>query len=140
MALTLACAKCHDHKFNPVSQKEFYELYSFFNNINETGQISWDMAMPVPTLMLPTERQEQIIQMLENLSKEKKEIVQNVAAKQANDINRWVRSGSYRKIKATKPSRGPIASLRLDINLINMVNPGKKAFMERQFSKSEFPH
>lgn len=37
LGLTMECAQCHDHKYDPVSQKEYFELYAFFNNSKEKG-------------------------------------------------------------------------------------------------------
>lgn len=37
LGVTLECAHCHDHKYDPFSQKEYYQMYSFFNNVKEVG-------------------------------------------------------------------------------------------------------
>ena len=57
MGLTLMCAKCHDHKFDPISQKDYYQLSAFFNQTREIGMTGDDGDFG-PLLFLPDEKTE----------------------------------------------------------------------------------
>jgi Protein of unknown function (DUF1553)/Protein of unknown function (DUF1549)/Concanavalin A-like lectin/glucanases superfamily/Planctomycete cytochrome C len=62
MALTFECSRCHDHKFDPITAKDYYSLGAFFNSIEEAGLIQGgedgDSILPQPSLQLPSEDQE----------------------------------------------------------------------------------
>lgn len=57
LGLSLGCARCHDHKYDPITQREYYQLFSLFNNVPEKGLVK-DPVNPQPALMLPTAEQE----------------------------------------------------------------------------------
>ena len=53
LGLTLGCARCHDHKYDPVKQRDYFSLFAFFNSIDESGLYShFTRATPTPTLLL----------------------------------------------------------------------------------------
>ncbi len=56
LGITLGCARCHDHKYDPIKQKEFYEFYAFFNNISEVG-LDGQRGNAKPFLALPSAEQ-----------------------------------------------------------------------------------
>ena len=52
MGLTVECARCHTHKYDPISHDEFFSLYSFFNNVDEDGLIGYGITAPKPNLTI----------------------------------------------------------------------------------------
>jgi hypothetical protein len=60
LGLTVACAQCHDHKYDPVTQKEYYQLFAFFNNVPENG-LDGSRGNAAPAIKAPSiEQQEQL--------------------------------------------------------------------------------
>jgi len=57
LGLTLECARCHDHKYDPILTRDYYSLSAFFNSIDENGMYDHTAKVPSPSLLLPTEEQ-----------------------------------------------------------------------------------
>ncbi len=53
MGLSTGCARCHDHKYDPIRAKDYYQLFAFFNNIDgpalDGNSAKWEPTVPVPT-------------------------------------------------------------------------------------------
>jgi mono/diheme cytochrome c family protein len=69
LGLTVGCAQCHDHKYDPIKQKEYYQLYAFYNNIPENG-LDGQKGNAVPVLKIPTSEQKQDLDKLAGQIKE----------------------------------------------------------------------
>lgn len=71
LGLTVSCCQCHDHKYDPITQKDYYQLYAFFHNVPEKGLDGlWGNA--VPHLKSPTPEQQE---KLEGLAASIKELL-----------------------------------------------------------------
>lgn len=57
LGVTLGCARCHDHKYDPVTQKEFYRVFALFNNVPENGK-AFKYGNSPPIIKAPTRQQQ----------------------------------------------------------------------------------
>ncbi|AKP51527.1 DUF1553 domain-containing protein [Cyclobacterium amurskyense] len=72
MGLSMECARCHDHKYDPISQKSFYQLSAFFNSTNELGTAVYGPGqVPGPALLLTNEEQDKILNYIDSQIKSK---------------------------------------------------------------------
>ena len=79
LGLTMGCAVCHDHKLDPILQKEFYEVFAIFNNIAEKA-MDGNALLPPPSMKLPsTDQEKEQHQFDDQLAENKKQIQEAVA-------------------------------------------------------------
>ena len=95
MGLTMGCAVCHNHKFDPITQKEFYQFYAYFNNITERAMDGNAQSVP-PVVKVPTSDQieelEQVSQKIKELKAEQQKPIPEVDAEQRKweiQLPRW---------------------------------------------------
>ncbi|MBI1832183.1 MAG: DUF1549 domain-containing protein, partial [Planctomycetes bacterium] len=65
LGLTVGCGRCHEHKYDPISQKEYYQLFAYWNSIAEVGGVDRRSGTGAPVLELPTQQQQEKIAKLE---------------------------------------------------------------------------
>ena len=96
MALTMECAQCHDHKYDPISMKDYYAMGAFFNSIDEFGIMGHNTGvLPQPALLLPTPEQEKNLAALQdNIAERQRELAEHIASDSAESaFQQWLASG-----------------------------------------------
>ncbi len=91
LGLSLQCARCHDHKYDPITQREYYQLYAFFNNIDEAGLDSYfTRIVPTPTLRMSSDAQKQQLADVEARIRDASEGLSQVAGARGESFDKWL--------------------------------------------------
>ncbi len=89
MALTLNCCRCHDHKYDPISQREFYSLFAYFNNVAESGTLQGESRNTEPVLQVPTSSHRDEFTKLESQLTAATSALQSAEKNIAQEITPW---------------------------------------------------
>ena len=97
LGLTLECARCHDHKYDPVSQKEYYQLFSYFQNISESGLYSYfTSAVPTPTMRIMDDQKKANLKEL----KQKVIVAENAVIQDVKErFQEWLKTDPKSEVK-----------------------------------------
>ncbi|MBI4603701.1 MAG: DUF1553 domain-containing protein [Planctomycetes bacterium] len=91
LGLALECARCHDHKYDPIAQREYYRLFAFFNSIDESGQTShFTDSMPVPTLLLTDEATDRRLASLRGAVRERETALEQLRGAERAPFQAWL--------------------------------------------------
>ena len=134
LGITLGCARCHDHKYDPLRQKDFYSFGAFFNSIDEKG-LDGQKGNAKPFLQLPTDQQAHMQKLLLDAIKEKDKEID--AAESA-----WEQH--QRQVPVSDITNGLVAEYSFDDSLANRLQPeltakvvsGKFAFKPGRIGKA----
>src|SRR5690606_12005052 len=103
LGLSLQCARCHDHKFDPLSQREYYQFAAFFNNIPDELVSYSKGRMAEPLLKVPTPEQVTEQRRLESRRDELAGLIAARAASADADLAAWEQSLKPEQIGAAGP-------------------------------------
>ena len=132
MGLTLQCSRCHDHKYDPLKQQEYFQLCDLFDNIQESGLTSyWTDSMPGPTLLLLDNAESQQVETLQKAMHSIRKIYEDEVSrlKGSTKVEEWYNSlagwpqPEERWLKSDFPMEG-VAPLTTLENTVAKDQPG----------------
>jgi hypothetical protein len=113
LGLTVACCECHDHKFDPIKTKEYYQLYAYFHNVPEKGLDRIRTDNPPPRLAVPTPEQAVKFVEADFRLKDAEKTLQDRINELGESQEKWERLANTRK-PPLPDDKGLIAMLRLN--------------------------
>jgi hypothetical protein len=140
MGLTMGCARCHNHKYDPFTQKEYYQLTAYFNSIDEDGH-SFDQGNSPPVIAAPTKEQRRRLRSMDQEIAEAEAKYDALARRSAELRRRWERSllasGKDKAHGHWFPDDKLIARLPMDENAAPVFNKSDRAYHDQNGGRKD---
>jgi hypothetical protein len=93
LGVTLGCARCHNHKYDPFTQKEFYQFYAYFNSLPELGR-GMKYGNTPPLVIAPTAEQQKTLASIDERIREAQKFLTREESKIAREEQAWERTAT----------------------------------------------
>ncbi len=125
LGLTVGCGRCHDHKYDPVTQEEYYQLFAYFNNVPEYGRALKEGNSP-PFIKAPLEEQLERLNLLDKKLWSLKSKCNDSLPRIFTDLEKWAHDVEESKHLDWTVTDGLIAQYPFDGDLKNKVGDAKE--------------
>jgi hypothetical protein len=135
LGLTMGCARCHDHKYDPIRQREFYQVFAYFNNVPEHGKAVKYGNSP-PYIKAPTPQQQRRLEELDHQSCDAEAAWARVQAALDKSLAEWEESHPSLPPTPWSPGQGLVAHFPLDGAGKGRFHDGDGAFVSGRKGKA----
>ena len=103
--LTMGCARCHDHKYDPLSQREYYQVFAWFNNLPESGRAIKEGNSP-PFIKAPLPAQQQQLRELEQQVAQAELRIRALRPELSGEVEKWSATAEASRESDWTPTAG----------------------------------
>lgn len=127
LGLTMGCTRCHDHKYDPLTQRDFYSLFAFFNNVPEKGR-AIKIGNSPPVLSAPTDAQQKMLATLDKSLAEAEAMLRSQEPRIATAQAAWEQTIANQPPSPWTITRGLAARFELKSSAPSKFEDGDPAF------------
>jgi hypothetical protein len=113
LGLTMGCATCHDHKFDPIAQREFYAMTAFFRNTTQYV-MDGNLSDPPPVLVVPKDEDRSRWSELQKLAAENAAKRKDLESRVEPSFDAWLQKGRYRSLESPLEPSSELSTLKLE--------------------------